>query len=164
MPLREIFRNVDVKMIMNLGLPYKGSKNTIAFDIVKYVAACVDRFDKELPFAYDLRDDDRVKNEDVVGKCFLCGRDVTAQDVCLVDAVTYTLERKDGTTIEAYQCFGERACREPVVTTCDCTDTAFHNAYLRLMGYTEQEYREKLKQESPTVYAARVAAGIYKEA
>ena len=63
-------------------------------DIVKYVAACVDRFDKELPFAYDLRDDDRVKNEDVVGKCFLCGRDVTAQDVCLVDVVTYTWERK----------------------------------------------------------------------
>lgn len=133
-------------------------------DIVKYVAACVDRFDKELPFPYDLRDDDRVKNEDVVGKCFLCGRDVTAQDVCLVNAVTYTWERKDGTTIEAYECFGSHACREPVVTTCDCTDTAFHAAYLRLTGYTEAEYREKLKQDSPTVYAARVASGIYQEA
>lgn len=29
--------------------------------------------------------------------------------------------------------------------------------------YTEKEYREKLKQESPTVYAARVASGYYKE-
>lgn len=133
-------------------------------DTVAYVAACVARFGRECAFPYDLRDDDRVKNEDVVGHCFLCGKPVTAQDVCLVNAVTYTWEKKDGTTIEAYKCFGKRACREPVVTTCDCTDTAFHEAYLRLTGYTEQEYREKLKHDSPTVYAARVAAGIYQEA
>lgn len=37
-------------------------------DIVKYVAACVDRFNKELPFPYDLRDDDRLKNKDNYGK------------------------------------------------------------------------------------------------
>lgn len=130
-------------------------------DIVKYVAACVDRFDKELPFHYDIRDDDRVRNEDVVGKCFFCGRDVTAQDVRRVDVVTYIWERKDGTTIEAYECFGSLACRKPVVI-CDSPNTAFHEAYLRLTGYTEKEYREKLKQESPTVYAARVASGIYR--
>ena len=40
-------------------------------DIVKYVAACVDRFDKELTIPYDLRDDDRVKNEDVAW-CMAC--------------------------------------------------------------------------------------------
>lgn len=136
----------------------KANGNTLA-----YVAACVDRFDKELHFPYDLRDDDRVQYDDVVGHCFLCGKAITARDVCKVYALTYTWERKDGTTIEAYECFGEHACREPIVTTCDCTDTAFHEAYLRLTGYTEKEYREKLKLESPTVYAARVASGIYKE-
>ena len=72
-------------------------------NVREYVAECVDRFAKEnLPW-YDLREDDRVQYDDVVGECFSCGKPITARDICKVSAIHYTWVRKDGKNINAYR-------------------------------------------------------------
>lgn len=96
---------------------------------------------------YDLRDDDEINDDDVVGHCMVCGKDVTKRDICNVDAVQYTWRHKDGHWFEAYQCWGKGHCAP--------TD----DDYERLCGLTHEEHIERIRLEQPSVYAARKALG-----
>lgn len=127
-------------------------------NIREYVEECVDRFAKEnLPW-YDLREDDRVQYDDVVGECFSCGKPITARDICNVDAINYTWVRKDGKNINAYVHYNE-VCTIKSVMDYD----EFHDVYLRLTGYTDEEYIQNMKRDQPSVFYARVKAGMYDE-
>jgi len=127
-------------------------------NVREYVAECVDRFQKEsLPW-YDLRDDDRAQYDDVVGECFACGKPITAREICDVDAINYSWKRKDGKNIDAYVHYNDTCTQSHVMNT-----NKFHEAYLRLTGYTDEEYIQNLKKEQPSVFEARVRAGMYDE-
>lgn len=127
-------------------------------NVKEYVEECVDRFEKEnLPW-YDLREDDRVQYDDVVGECFSCGKPITARDICNVDAILYSWKRKDGKNIDAYVHYNEYCATKSVND-----HEKFHDVYLRLTGYTDEEYIQNLKLEQPSVFEARVKAGMYDE-
>lgn len=127
-------------------------------NVREYVAECVDRFAKEkLPW-YDLREDDRVQYDDVVGECFSCGKPITARDICNVDAINYTWVRKDGKKINAYVHYNGVCTIKSVMDY-----EEFHKVYLRFTGYTDEEYIRKIMRDNPSVFYARVKAGMYDE-
>lgn len=135
-----------------------------ALNIREYVRACELRFDKELGESYDERYDERLDDNDILGECFNCGREITAGMMRRVDAICYSWTHKDGSPVTARLCWGNKDCHDVTkdpVWKCECD--WIHKHYLRLCGLTEAEYREKLKREQPTVYEARVKSGYYKD-
>lgn len=119
-----------------------------------YVRNCELSFHKAGLNRYDERDDETLDDDDVIDNCFYCGKPITAGMMRRVDAISYSWTHKDGTPVTARCCWGD----------CDIkTEKDLHKHYLRLCGLTEEEYREQLKREQPTVWKARVDAGMYKE-
>lgn len=106
---------------------------------------------------YDLSDDELIGMDDVVGHCMECNAPITKSDICRVNAVNYTWKHKDGHTFEAYKCFGKHS-REYGKKNPGSMGPGyyydFHQKYLELCGLTEEEYKEDLKKNSPTVYQA----------
>lgn len=136
-----------------------------ALNIREYVRACELRFRKDgLPYNYNERDDEHLDDNDIVGTCFNCGKEITAGDMRHVRAISYSWEHKDGTPVIARCCWSNNECHDVLkdpVWKCEYEWLRAH--YLRLCGLTETEYRERLKKEQHTLYAARVASGYYKE-
>lgn len=115
---------------------------------------------------YDLRDDDLIADDEVIGYCMACNKPVTKKDACEVNAFNYLWEKKDGRIFNAWLC--------RVGHSVDYTEKApgsmgpgyyydFHKKYLELCEITEAEYIENLRQESPTVFKARQDGGQYVE-
>ena len=127
-------------------------------NVREYVAECVDRFVKAGIYWYDLREDDRVDYEDVIGECFCCGKPITAREICNVDAIEYSWKRKDGRHINAYVHYSGECIQKKVMNSDE-----FHKVYLRLTGYTDEEYIQNLKKEQPSVFQMRVQLGYYDE-
>ena len=64
-----------------------------ALNIREYVRACELRFRKDgLPYNYDERDDEHLEDNDIVGTCFNCGKEITAGDMRHVRAISYSWE------------------------------------------------------------------------
>ena len=159
------------KQIMDQEWSKLGSTN--ALNIREYVRECELRFFDELGERYDERDDEHLDDNDIIGTCFSCGREITAGMMRIVDCISYSWTHKDGSPITARCCFGRPECQRgqfkpeegrPIVSFCNPShqESWLHHHYLRLCGLTEKEYREKLKIESSNVYASRVASGWYK--
>ena len=120
-------------------------------DMTEYVARKVAESSDAL--RYDLRDDDTLNDDDIVGYCMYCGASVTKNDVCKVQAVTYTWVHKDRHVFEAYECWRSNTC------TKYSSKATLHDKVLEFCGLTEEEYIERLRTEQPTVYEARKQAG-----
>lgn len=99
---------------------------------------------------YDLRDDETIRDDDVVGHCMYCGAAVTKRAIRMVDAVSYSWRHRDGHWFEAYACWGKQH---------DCGVESIDTHYERLCGLTHEEHIERIRLEQPSVYAARKASG-----
>lgn len=129
-------------------------------DLVAYVRECV----ANTSIMYDERDDVRLQDDDVIDHCFVCGRPITAGDMRRVDAISYSWKCKDGTIVSPRCCWGNENCNaEKGDNPFGCEDAGFHDHYLRITGFTDEEYIQDLKQNQPSVFAARVKAGMYTE-
>lgn len=133
-------------------------------DCREYVRACELAFDAAGIHRYDERDDENLEDEAIVDHCFNCDRPITAGDMRHVSAISYSWEHKDGSPVTARCCWSNKECHDVIKDPVwECENEWLHAHYLRLCGLTETEYREILKKEQPTVYAARMASGYYKE-
>lgn len=115
-------------------------------------------FLEEKDYYFDISDDDLLEDDDVVGHCMACGEPITKKDVAEVNALEYVWQHKNGNHFFAFCCFGKHS-QEYTKKNPGSMGPGyyydFHKKYLELCGLTEDEYREKLRVEQPTVYKAR---------
>ena len=93
---------------------------------------------------YDLRDDELLEESDVIGECFVCGKEISVHDAKVVNAFWWKWKHRNGNYFNAYCCHKKHVgVLEP---------ENIHKYHLKLCGLTEEEYMERLKKEQPDFY------------